>query len=66
MLAICENELGDTKSALVLIAVPSLLKYHSRARRQNGLSSTDYSIGVPIDGTPGRGNAEVPLLSWAM
>lgn len=31
ILAICESELGDTTSALALIVVPSLLKYHSRA-----------------------------------
>lgn len=66
MLAIDERELGDTKSGLALIAVPSLLKYHSRARRQNILSSIHYSIGVPIGGTPGRGNAEVPFSSRAM
>ena len=29
MLAIGEDELGDSKSGLALIAVPSLLEYHS-------------------------------------
>jgi hypothetical protein len=66
MLAIDECELGDTKSGLALIAAPSLLKYHSGARRRNRLPSTQYSIDVPIGGTPGRGNTDVPFSSRAM
>jgi hypothetical protein len=70
MLGIGEK-LGDTMSGLALIAVPSLLKYHSRVSEasEKGVIYTIYlaiGIGVPIAGTAGRGNAETPIPSRAI
>ena len=66
MLAIGECELGDSKSGLALIAVPSLLKYHSGERGIRTGTIAGIGIGVPIAGTAGRGNTEVTISSRAI
>jgi hypothetical protein len=62
------EKLGDTMSGLALTAVPSLLKYHSRASEasEKGGYLLVFIIGVPIAGTAGRGNAETPFPSRAI